>query len=163
MKLSSLADVYLDQLQDMHSCERQLIRAIPKMMKAASNPDLKSALAEHLEVTREHLARLDRILEDLGKPAGRKVCKATVGLVEEGGEIIDADGEDSACDVGLICAAQKIEHYEIASYGCLQAFALQLGRSTDAKLLEKTLTDEKKANDALSELASAGVNEGAMA
>lgn len=163
MKLSTLADVYLDQIQDMHSCERQLIRAIPKMMKAASNPDLKSAFAEHLEVTREHLARLDRILEDLGKPAGRKVCKAATGLVEEGGEIIEADGEDSARDVGLICAAQKIEHHEIASYGCLQAFALQLGRSADAKLLEKTLTDEKKANDALSELATASVNEGAMA
>lgn len=163
MKLSTLADVYLDQIQDMHSCERQLIRAIPKMMKAASNPDLKSAFAEHLDVTREHLARLDRILEDLGKPAGRKVCKATVGLVEEGSEVIDADGEDQARDVGLICAAQKIEHYEIASYGCLHAFALQLGRNADAKLLEKTLTDEKKANDALSELASAGVNEGAMA
>ncbi|MFN9976869.1 MAG: ferritin-like domain-containing protein [Phycisphaerae bacterium] len=163
MKLSTLADVYLDQIQDMHSCERQLIRAIPKMMKAASNPDLKSAFAEHLEVTREHLARLDRILEDLGKPAGRKVCKATVGLVEEGGEMIDADGEDQARDVGLICAAQKIEHYEIASYGCLQAFALQLGRNADAKLLEKTLNDEKKANDALSELATASVNEGAMA
>jgi ferritin-like metal-binding protein YciE len=163
MKLSTLADVYLDQIQDMHSCERQLIRAIPKMMKAASNPDLKSAFAEHLEVTREHLARLDRILEDLGKPAGRKVCKAAVGLVEEGGEMIDADGEDQARDVGLICAAQKIEHYEIASYGCLQAFALQLGRNADAKLLEKTLNDEKKANDALSELATASVNEGAMA
>ena len=163
MKLSTLADVYLDQIQDMHSCERQLIRAIPKMMKAASNPDLKSAFAEHLVVTREHLARLDRILEDLGKPAGRKVCKATVGLVEEGGEMIDADGEDQARDVGLICAAQKIEHYEIASYGCLQAFALQLGRNADAKLLEKTLNDEKKANDALSELATASVNEGAMA
>lgn len=163
MKLSTLADVYLDQIQDMHSCERQLIRAIPKMMKAASNPDLKSAFAEHLEVTREHLARLDRILEDLGKPAGRKVCKATVGLVEEGGEVIDADGEDQARDVGLICAAQKIEHYEIASYGCLQGFALQLGRNADAKLLDKTLTDEKKANDALSELATASVNEGAMA
>jgi len=163
MKLSTLADVYLDQIQDMHSCERQLIRAIPKMMKAASNPDLKSAFAEHLVVTREHLARLDRILEDLGKPAGRKVCKAAVGLVEEGGEMIDADGEDQARDVGLICAAQKIEHYEIASYGCLQAFALQLGRNADAKLLEKTLNDEKKANDALSELATASVNEGAMA
>jgi ferritin-like metal-binding protein YciE len=163
MKLMSLADVYLDQLQDMHSCERQLIRAIPKMMKAASNPDLKSAFADHLVLTREHLSRLDRILTDLGKAAGRKVCKATVGLVEEGVEVIEADAEETARDAGLICAAQKIEHYEIASYGCLQAFALQLGRNADAKLHEKTLNDEKKANDALSELATASVNEGAMA
>jgi ferritin-like metal-binding protein YciE len=154
MKLSTLTDLYIDQLQDMHSAEKQLTRALPKMARAAASEELKAALSEHLEVTKEQLSRLDTILSGLDKTAGRKVCEAAVGLVAEGSEIIDADGEEDIRDAGLIVAAQKVEHYEIASYGSLRAFALLLGRRADARLLEQTLSEEKEADATLTKLST---------
>jgi len=162
VKIRTLADLYLDQIQDMHSCERQLLKALPKMAKAATNPKLKAAFTSHLEVTKTHIERLDAILEDLEKSPGRKVCAAAAGLIEEGAELIGGDADEEARDAGLICAAQKIEHYEIASYGCLRTFATQLDRTKDARALEKTLTEEKASDVALTRLATSVVNEAAM-
>lgn len=158
MKFTTLADLYLDQLQDMHSCERQIIRALPKMAKAAELPELREAFTHHLAETRTQVERLDRILADLGKTAGRKVCKGTAGIVEEGAEVLEAEMEPGVRNAGLICAAQKLEHYEIASYGCLVAFAMLLGRARDAKLLETTLNEEKTADELLTKLALGTVN-----
>jgi ferritin-like metal-binding protein YciE len=163
MKILTLEDLYVDQLRDVHSAERQLIKSLPKMVKAASHPQLKDAFKSHLEETKEHVARLDGIFEELGKAPGRKVCQAMVGLVKEGGEMIDADADEQARDAGLICAAQKIEHYEIATYGCLRTFATVLGRTADVKVLEKTLQEEKDADVALTEIAMDAVNAKAAA
>ena len=161
MTITTLDDLFLDQIQDMHSCERQLIKALPRMVKAATHPELKTAFKEHLEATKGQLERLDVILASLGKSAGRKVCEATVGLVKEAAEMIDADeGVRDAC---LICAAQKVEHYEIASYGCLRTFASLLGRTADIRLLDATLKEEKGANEDLTALATSVVNADAMA
>lgn len=163
MKIMTLAALYLDQIQDMHSCERQNIRALPKMAKAASHLQLKAAFKKHLAETKVHLERLDHILNDLGKGPGRKVCEATVGLIEEGADLIAADADEEVRDAGLICAAQKLEHYEIASYGCLRTLAFQLGRTEDVKLLFKTLNEEKTTDQALTALAVNLINEDAMA
>lgn len=158
MKINSMMDLYVDQLQDMHSAERQLIKALPKMAKAAFNPALRTAFTEHLAVTKEQLERLDKILASLDKTAGRKVCKAAEGLVEEGAELISEDADEEVKDAGLIMAAQKIEHYEIASYGCLRTFATLLERNKDAQLLAKTLEEEKEADRSLTELAESVIN-----
>ncbi len=163
MKIKTLDDLYLDQLQDMHSCERQIIKALPKMAKAANNPKLKAAFEKHLQETKEQLERHNIILEGLGKGPGRKTCVAAAGLIEEGSELIEADADEEVRDAGLICAAQKIEHYEIASYGCLRTFATLLDRDADAKRLDKTLDEEKNADQALTDLAMNTVNEDAAA
>ncbi len=163
MKLTNLTDLYVDQLQDMHSAERQMIKALPKMAGAASSRELRDAITDHLRVTKEQLSRLDQILTGLEKSPGRKVCEATVGLVEEGDEIIKADAEDDVRDAGLIMAAQKTEHYEIASYGTLVAFANLLGRSADARLLSQTLQEERDADAALNKLATGQINARALA
>lgn len=162
MKLLSLEDVYREQLRDMHSCEKQLTKAIPKMAKAAQDPALRKAFTDHLKQTEGHLDRLAKILDSLGVSAGRKVCQATVGLIEEGSEVIEADGNPAARDAALICAAQKIEHYEIASYGCLHTYATTLGRDADASILAKTLAEEGKANDSLTALAIESINAQSM-
>lgn len=158
MKIRTLTDLYLDQLQDMHSCELQIIEALPKMVESAHHLELKAAFNKHLHETREQLVRLNGILSDMGKGPGQKVCSATRGLVEEGTTLIDADADEDVRDAGLICAAQKIEHYEIASYGCLRAFASLLDRSEDVEILEKTLNEEKTTDQSLTDLAMSVVN-----
>lgn len=163
MKIMTLDDLYLDQLQDMHSSERQIIKALPKLAKAANHKELKAAFNKHLTETKEQLTRLDRILKDLGKGPGRKVCEAAKGLIEEGEGIIEAKADEEVRDAGLICAAQKIEHYEIASYGCLRTFASVLGRDADAKILDKTLDEEKSADQSLTALAESVINAEAVA
>jgi ferritin-like metal-binding protein YciE len=163
MKILTFAHLYLDQLQDMHSCERQLIKALPKMVKAATHPELKAAFSAHLLETREQLDRLNRILTSLDEGSGRKVCEATVGLVKEGSELTSADADEEVRDAGLICAAQKIEHYEIATYGCLRAFATLQGRHSDVRLLEKSLNEEKTCDQSLTALAMSVVNADALA
>lgn len=163
MKIKTMADLYLDQLQDMHSSERQIIKALPKMAKAANHKKLKAAFTKHLEETEKQLERLNSILDDLGKGPGRKVCEATKGLVEEGAGMIEADADEEVRDAGLICAAQKVEHYEIASYGCLCAFGTLMGRDADVKLLEKTLNEEKTTDQSLTDLAMSVVNDKALA
>lgn len=162
MKLTSLADLYVAELQDMHSAEKQLTRALPKLAKAAASPELRDALEEHLEVTQTQLQRLETILGNLGKRPGRNKCEAMEGLVAEGQEICEMDGEDLVRDAGIIVAGQKVEHYEIASYGSLHAFARLLGRDEDASLLQESLDEEKEADQKLNEIAEGGLNQQAL-
>lgn len=162
MKIKTLADFYLDQIQDMHSCERQIIKALPKMVKAANNAKLKEAFTSHLAETKEQLERLNKILSDLDKGPGRKTCAAAAGLIEEGSELIEADADEEVRDAGLICAAQKIEHYEIASYGCLRTYATLLGRDKHAKVFESILDEEKTCDQDLTELAMSVINRVAL-
>ena len=158
MKLESLRELLVDELKDLYSAENQLVKALPKMAKAAASPELKAAFEEHLEETKGQVDRLVTIFEQLeGSPKGKK-CKAMEGLVEEGSEFIDADGEDSVKDAALICAAQKVEHYEIASYGCSRTFATLLGLDEVAELLQETLDEEGNADKKLTELAETVIN-----
>lgn len=162
MKIVTFEELYLDQLKDCHNSERQIIKALPKLVKAASSPTLKKAFANHLEETKVHVERLETIFEQLEKSPGRKVCEATIGLIKEGAGLIESTEPGDVRDAGLICAAQKIEHYEIACYGCLRTYASLLGRSSDIKLLDKTLQDEKNADENLTKIAVKSINSDAM-
>jgi len=158
MALDSLHDLYVNELKDLYNAETQLVKALPKMAKAASNPDLKAAIEEHLEVTRGQVERLERVFEGLGvSPKGKK-CKAMEGLIEEGKEVMEEDGEDAVIDAALIAAAQRVEHYEIAGYGCARTFAKLLGYDKAAQLLQETLDEEGEADKKLTELAETGIN-----
>ncbi|MDX2132994.1 MAG: ferritin-like domain-containing protein [Planctomycetota bacterium] len=163
MKVKTLSDLYLEQLQDLHNAETQLLAALPKMAQAAGHPELKQAFAEHLLETREHVARLDGILGSLNKGGTTKKCPAMQGLIKEGEELMDESARENARDAGLICAAQKVEHYEIASYGTLRTFAELLGHAEHARTLERTLEEEKKTDGRLSELATSVINLDALA
>ena len=158
MALDSLHDLYVNELKDLYSAENQLLKALPKMAKAATTPDLKAAFEEHLEVTRGQVERLDRVFEGLGvRPKGKK-CKAMEGLIEEGKEVMDEEGEDAVIDAALIAAAQRVEHYEMAGYGCVRTFAKLLGYDAAARLLQETLDEEGEADKKLTELAETGIN-----
>jgi ferritin-like metal-binding protein YciE len=158
MTMDSLQELYLEQLQDVYDAEKQLTKALPKMAKTATNEELKAAFEQHLEQTQEHVSRLERIFEELGeKPKGKK-CKAMQGLIEEGKEMMEEDATEDVMDAGLICAAQKVEHYEIASYGCLRTYAEMLGFDDQADLLQETLDEEKDTDENLTELAVSCIN-----
>jgi ferritin-like metal-binding protein YciE len=158
MKMETLQELYLEQLRDIYDAENQLVKALPKMAKTATNDELKAAFEQHLDQTQEHVARLDRIFEELGeKPKGQK-CEAMKGLVEEGKQMMEEDADEDVMDAGLICAAQKIEHYEIATYGCLRTYAEMLGYDDQADLLQETLDEEKDTDDNLTELAVSVIN-----
>jgi ferritin-like metal-binding protein YciE len=158
MKLNTLEDLLLHELKDLHSAEGQLVKALPKMAKAATNPDLVAGFETHLEETKGHVERLDKIGEILGKKLTGHKCKAMEGLVEEGSELISEDAADSVRDAGLIGAAQRVEHYEIAGYGTAACIARQLGHDDVAELLEQTLEEEKATDAKLTELAESAVN-----
>ncbi len=153
MKVESLRDLYVEQLKDLYNAEQQLIKAIPKMAKAASSEELKAAFEDHLGKTRQHAQRIETIFEQMGERAPGKKCKAMEGLVEEGGEVIKEDMEDSIKDAALIAAAQRVEHYEIAGYGCVRAYATKLGDEDAATLLSQTLDEEKEADETLNGIA----------
>jgi ferritin-like metal-binding protein YciE len=153
MKFESLRDLYLDQLQDLHNAEQQLIKGLPKMAKAASSEELKAAFEEHLEKTREHALRIESICHQMGEKADGKKCQAMEGLVKEGGEVIEEDMEQGIKDAAIIAAAQRVEHYEIAGYGCVRAYATKLGDAEAANLLGQTLDEEKEADDILNGIA----------
>lgn len=158
MKLQSLDDLFFEQLRDMFDAEKQIIKALPKMAKAAESEELRTAFEEHLDQTRGHLERLERVFDLLGKKARGKSCQAMEGLIEEGAEIIDADGDPMVRDAGLIAAAQRVEHYEMAVYGCLHAWAQQLNNPKAAELIEETLGEEKEADRKLTQIAESMVN-----
>ena len=158
MKLNTLEDLLVDQLKDLYNAENQLVKALPKMAKAAFSEDLKQAFEGHLEETKGHVERLEKVFELLGLKARGKTCEAMKGLVKEGGEMISEDAEDSVKDAGLIAAAQRVEHYEIAGYGCVRTFARQLGHDEAARLLEETLNEEKGADEKLTAIAEGMVN-----
>jgi ferritin-like metal-binding protein YciE len=162
MRLDHLEKLFVSQLKDMHSAERQLVEALPKMRDAAVSEPLRATISSHLKETQTHIERLDRIFGTLEfKPGGHK-CAAMAGLIEEGKEILKADADPKVRDAAIICAAQKIEHYEIATYGCLRAWARLLGRDDAARLINETLREEREADDALSGLADQWVNAFAM-
>ena len=158
MKLDSLETLFVEELRDIYNAENQLTKALPKMAKAASSEELKTAFQEHLEQTKEHMERLEEIFEGLGKKPTGKTCKAMKGLIEEGSEMMEEEGEDSVLDAGIIAAAQKIEHYEIASYGTVRTWAEQLGKEDAVDLLQQTLDEESEANERLTELAESSIN-----
>jgi ferritin-like metal-binding protein YciE len=153
MKIESLRDLYLEQLQDLYNAEQQLIKALPKVAKAAASEDLKAAFEDHLQKTRQHAQRIELICEQMGEKVGGKKCKAMEGLVKEGGEVIEEDMNDQIKDVAIIAAAQRVEHYEIAGYGCVRTYATRLGDDAAASLLSQTLDEEKEADETLNSIA----------
>jgi ferritin-like metal-binding protein YciE len=148
-----LKKLYIDELKDLYSAETQLVKALPKMAKAASSDELRQGFEEHLEQTRGHVERLEKVFKTLGESPKGKTCKAMQGLIEEGAEVIEEDFEGSLMDAALIGAAQRVEHYEIAAYGTVCAFAKELGESDQAELLSETLDEEKETDEKLTELA----------
>ena len=158
MSMDSLRDLYVDELKDLYNAENQLLKALPKMAKKASAPELKRAFTSHLEQTKGHVARLEQIFKGLDEKPTGKTCKAMKGLVEEGKEIIEEDGNESVLDAALIGAAQRVEHYEMAGYGVVRTFATLLGENAAAKTLQKTLDEEHLADKKLTELAEAIIN-----
>jgi ferritin-like metal-binding protein YciE len=162
MKLNTLQDLYIDELRDLYNAENQLLKALPKMAKGASSPELKQAIEEHLEQTKGHVDRLDQIFGRMDESPKGKTCYAMKGLVEEGSEILGEDGEDSVLDAAIIAAAQKVEHYEIASYGTVRTFADLLNQDEASQLLQETLNEESQANEKLNSLAEDIVNPEAL-
>ena len=162
MAIKSLQDLFVDELRDIYHAEKQLTKALPKMAKAASSDKLKQAFQTHLDETRGQIERLEAIFEFLDLRSRGKPCEAMQGLVEEGKEIMEEIEEPEVLDAALIVAAQKVEHYEIASYGSLRALAQALGHKDAAKLLDETLAEEKKTDEALTQLALGDVNKRAM-
>lgn len=153
MPEKGLKELYIDELKDLYNAEDQLVKALPKMAKAAASEELRSGLEEHLEQTRGHVSRLEGIFTSLGENPKGKKCTGMEGLIEEGSELIDEDLDDSVNDAGLIGAAQRVEHYEIAAYGTVKTFADTLGHSEQVSLLEETLEEEKETDKKLTDLA----------
>jgi ferritin-like metal-binding protein YciE len=158
MSLESLRDLYVEELRDIYNAENQLVKALPKMAKAASAPELRAAFEEHLAVTQGQVERLDEIFEKLGERATGKKCVGMEGLIEEGKEMLKEDAEPTVLDAALIAAAQKVEHYEIASYGCLRRYAQMLGSDDAAELLQASLDEESETDEKLTELAETLIN-----
>jgi ferritin-like metal-binding protein YciE len=158
MPLDSLHDLYVDELKELYSAENQLLETLPKMAKKATAPELKAAFTEHLEVTRTQVGRLEQIFEGLGASPKGKKCKAVEGLVQEGTEVMEEDGDPAVTDAALIGAAQRVEHYEMAGYGCVRAFAKLLGYDDAAALRQETLDEEGAADKTLTELAETVIN-----
>jgi ferritin-like metal-binding protein YciE len=162
MKLNTLHDLYLQQLKDLYSAETQLIDALPDMAREANHDDLKQAFSEHLQQTKLQKGRLETIGENLGEDLGGETCQAMKGLIKEGKEMIKQKASDPVKDAGLIAAAQRVEHYEIAGYGTVCTFAEMLGRTDDLRLLQETLSEEKNTDDKLNKLAKQTVDPAAL-
>jgi len=158
MKIESLRDLYVEQLHDLYSAETQLVEALPKMAKAATHPQLQNAFQEHLTQTKTHVQRIEQIFKKLGAKPKDQTCKGMEGLIKEGSEMIKMRGEPAAIDAGLIAAAQRVEHYEIAGYGCVYTYARQLGEQQDAQLLQQTLNEEGQTDKKLTQLAEQLIN-----
>jgi ferritin-like metal-binding protein YciE len=156
MKLESLRELLIEELQDLYSAENQIIEALPKMIEKASSPDLKAGFTQHLEQTRQHVARLDRIFDQLGDDVDRddKTCKGMQGIIKDAKELLKTDAEPEVLDAGMIAGAQRVEHYEIAGYGTVRTYAQLLGRNEWVQLLEQTLQEEKDTDVKLSQLSN---------
>lgn len=151
--MDTLQELFVDQLKDIYNAEHQLLKALPKLAKKASSPALKSAFTDHLKETEAQVARLDKIAKELDVKLTGKKCAAMEGLVEEGKEVLEEDGEPSVIDAALIGAAQRVEHYEIAAYGTVRAMAEELGHDRIATLLQETLNEEGSADKKLTAIA----------
>ncbi len=162
-KEKTLDDLFLMTLKDIYYAEKQILRTLPKMAKAAESEELRDAFTTHREETQVQVQRLEQVFEMLGKKASGKTCEAIQGIIAEGTEIMEDFGESEALDAGLIAAGQAVEHYEMSRYGTLKAWASELGMQEAADLLEETLAEEKKADQLLSQLAEARVNQKAAA
>jgi ferritin-like metal-binding protein YciE len=157
MKFNSLQDLFVDQLQDLYDAEQQITQALPKMANAASSQELKEAFNMHLDQTRTQIQRLERIFSDLGMNPRGETCEAMRGIIKEGDQIINAQGDPNVKDAALITAAQRVEHYEIAGYGSVRTYAQELGYSQAADLLQKTLDEEGTTDKMLTKLAEGGL------
>lgn len=162
MKLNTLHDLFIDELKDLYSAETQLVQALPKMARAASSSELQKAFEHHLDQTREHVQRIEKIFSEFdASPKGKK-CVGMEGLIEEGKEVVKMGGQPEVLDAGLIGAAQRVEHYEIAGYGTARAHAEQMGHSQVVRLLQQTLEEEEAADEKLTQIAKNQVNVHAM-
>lgn len=157
-ELNSMKDLFIDQLEDLYDAENRLIDALPKMAKAASNPQLQAAFREHLAETKQQAQRLEEIFKLIGCEPERETCDAMKGLLKEGEDLIDAKGSEDVKDAALIAAAQRVEHYEMAGYGATRTFAQHLGLSRAVDLLQMTLDEEGNANNKLTRIAETSVN-----
>lgn len=153
MKANSLHELYLEELKDLYDAENQIIKALPKMVEAASSEELQGALTEHLEVTREQAKRLEQIFQNMGEKLKAEKCKGMEGLIKEGSDILSEDMDEDVKDAAIISAAQRIEHYEMAGYGTVRTWANLLGETEAEELLQETLDEEKEADEKLNELA----------
>lgn len=158
MKLESLNELMIEQLEDLYDAEKRIVKALPKMEKAASSPELKKAFQKHLKESEVHLERLEKVFKEFGKTARSKTCKAMEGLIAEGEETIKEKAEPEVRDAALIAAAQRVEHYEMAAYGTVRTFARLLNQGAAERLLEETLAEEKKTDQTLTEIAESSVN-----
>ena len=158
MELTTLKDLYIHELKDLYSAEKQIIKALPKMVKAASNEQLAAGFQEHLEQTKEQAVRLEKILEKLGQTTRGPKCKGMEGVLAEGAEMIEEEADDEIRDAGLIAAAQRVEHYEMAGYGCARTYAELVGDTEGAKLLQETFTEESDTDKKLTKLAKSVIN-----
>jgi len=162
MELETLQDLLIDELKDLYHAEGQLTKALPKMVKAATNAELKKAFEVHLEETKAQIERLEDVFKLLDEPAKGKMCHAMKGLIEEATELMGEDADEDVMDAGLIACAQRIEHYEIAGYGTVRTYAKSLGHSDVSKLLQQTLDEEGATDKKLSKLAESTINVNAM-
>src|SRR5436309_3545945 len=158
MELDTLKELYIEELKDLYSAENQILKALPRMIKAASHAELKKAFTTHERQTREHVKRLERVCKELGTSPKGKKCHGMEGLLEEGKELISEKPEPDVLDAGLISAAQHVEHYEIAGYGTVRTYARQLGYETQAQLLQRTLDEEGETDQLLTSLAVSSIN-----
>lgn len=153
MEMESLKELFVDELKDLYSAENQILKALPKMIKKATSPDLKRGFAKHLKETEGHVERLEKIFQELDESPRGKKCKGMEGIIADGKELMEEDADPEVMDAGLIGAAQHVEHYEMAGYGCVRTYAELLGLNNIAKLLQKTLDEEKATDEKLTELA----------
>lgn len=158
MKLDTLKQLLVHELSDLYSAETQLVKALPKMAKAADSDKLRDAFQQHLEQTKEHVERLDKVFAEIGEKPKMIKCKGMAGLIEEGEEMIAESGDPAVKDAGLIAAAQRVEHYEIAGYGCARTYAEMLGEDKSVKLLQTTLDEERTTDENLTDLAQRLIN-----
>lgn len=163
MSLDNLSALFLNELKDVYNAEKQILTALPRMAKAAESPELADAFTWHRKETEGHVARLEQIFQQIGQTARGKKCKGMEGLLEEGKEILEEDGNASVIDAALISAAQRVEHYEMAAYGCLRTYADLLGYTEAVGLLEQTLAEEEAADKKLTDLGEGGINAAAVA
>jgi ferritin-like metal-binding protein YciE len=154
----TLDDLFLDTLKDIYYAEKQIVKALPKMAKAAQSPELKSGFEKHLEETEVHVERLEQVFDMLGKPARGKTCEAILGIIEEGKSIMDEFKGTQALDAGLASAAQAVEHYEIARYGTLKTWAKQMGKHDMARIFDQTLSEEIATDKKLTQVAEGNLN-----
>jgi ferritin-like metal-binding protein YciE len=157
MQVNNMEELFVHELQDLYSAESQLVAALPKMASAAKSQILKTAFEQHLEETRNHVQRLNQIFSELGKSPGGHTCKAMQGLIAEGNEVIQMQGDPDVKDAALIGAAQRVEHYEMAGYGVARTFAKELGHNSISKTLQQTLDEEGAADKKLTTIAEGGM------